>query len=161
MEYLKDLIMSQAREKGICLDGFSALRSISTKEALVGYYVQNPDWCMERDFPSLQMLASEFSDCENKGVFVCKTFHGEVLNDRQAYIFHNCKGTIKVGLNIDKAIIPMLYIGNGCRLRIIGVGDTIPVRGHTEVPLYIFGKNDLSARNNAYVNFIQYKHPML
>lgn len=154
--------MEQARLKGICVDGYSEMRT-DNLDMLVDYYIKNPDWCLERDYPTLQFLKEHFSNIEDRGVFVNKTFHGELLNDLQSYIFHNSKGTIKVGLNVDKAIIPMLYLANGCRLRIIGVGDWKPSRtkDRTLVPIYSFGRNDISAKDNVYVEFVHYKHNLI
>ena len=160
MKELKEVLIDTAHAKGICAEGYRQMLESSDIDAIVYYYVANPDWCLERDFPTLQTLSEKFSDYEDKGVFVNKTFHGEVLNDLQTYIFHNCKGTIKVGLNVDKAIIPMLYLANGCRLRIMGVGEVIPKKP-SEVPVYVFGMNDVSARDNKYVKFITYKHDLV
>lgn len=150
--------MNTARAKGICAEGYEQMRR-GDIDALVSYYVDNPDWCIERDYPTLDFLYEHFSDIEDKGVFVGKTFHGELLNEKQAYIFHDCKGTIKVGLNVEKAIIPMLYAANGCRLKIMGIGQT--KRSRAEVPVYAFGKNDISAKDNAYVKFTRYNHVLL
>lgn len=149
--------MGQARGKGICIDGYNEMRT-DNPDMLIDFYIKNPDWCMERDFPTLDVLKEYFPDIEDKGVFVGKAFHGELLNDLQVYIFHNCTGTIKVGLNVDKAIIPMLYLANGCKLRIVGAGDYRPKRGseRTAVPVYVFGKNDVSAKDNAFVKFHRY-----
>lgn len=118
---------------------------------MVDYYVANPDWCLERNFPDMQTLREHFADMRNKGVFVDQTFHGELLNDLQAYVFHNCKGTIKVGLNVEKGIAPMIYIANGCRLFVVGVGPV--TKEPTQIPIHTFGKNDLSARSNRRVKF--------
>ena len=159
-EGLKEQLINTAHAKGICAEGYKQMLGSTDANAMVDYYVQNPDWCLEGDFPTLQMLTDKFSDCEDKGVFVNKTFHGEVLNDLQTYILHNCKGAIKVGLNVEKAIIPMLYLANGCRLRIVGVGDVVP-KIPSEVPVYVFGKNDYSAKDNKYVKFVTYKHKVL
>lgn len=160
MDSLKEQLINTAHAKGICAEGYKQMHGSADADAMVDYYVANPDWCLERNFPDLLTLTEKFSDCEDKGVFVNKTFNGELLNDLQTYIFHNCKGTIKVGLNVDKAIIPMLYLANGCRLRIMGVGDTVP-KVPSEVPVYVFGKNDLSAKNNKYVKFTAYKHALI
>ena len=157
---LKEKLINTAHAKGICAEGYRQMLGSADVNTMVDYYVANPDWCLERSFPDLQTLTEKFADCEDKGVFVNKTFHGEVLNERQAYIFHNCKGTIKVGLNVDKAIIPMLYLANGCRLRIVGVGDIAP-KIPSEVPVYVFGENELSAKDNKYVKFITYKHKLI
>ncbi len=159
---MKDLIeelISVATAKGICDEGLREMGS-RNRDALINYYIANPDWCLERDFPDFDTLKDKFADCEGKGVYVDKVFHGETLNDLQTYIFHGCKGTIKVGLNVDKGIIPMLYLANGCRLRIIGIGDKSQKR-RSEVPVYVFGKNDVSARNNQFVSFTRYNSDLI
>lgn len=162
MASLKETLINTALEMGICNEGYRKMRRFQTKEEMVAYYLANPDWCMERNFPSLAMLREHFADVRDMGVFVDHTFHGELLNDLQTYIFHNCKGTIKVGLNVDKAIIPMLYLANGCRLRIVGVGDVVlPREVRTKVPLYIFGDNRISARDNEHVVFRFFHNKLL
>lgn len=148
---MKTVIIEKAKELGICAEGYSVL-SHSTVNSMVDYYIQNPDWCMERNFPSLSILKQHFSDIGHRGVFVGRAFKGEILKDSQVYIFHNCKGTVKVGLNVEKSIIPMLYICNQSHLRIIGVGDNIPIKP-VVVPVYVFGDNEISARGNRYVLF--------
>lgn len=165
MRDLKKLLMRTVRAKGICAPGYEKMRE-NDIGGLVDYYVANPDWCMERDFPSIEVLEEYFTDCEDsegKGVFVGKTFHGELLNERQAYIFHKCNGTIKVGLNVDKAIIPMLYLANGCRLRIVGSGDIKPKKKseRSVVPVYVFGENEVTEKGNGYVKFKRYRSELI
>lgn len=162
MDNLKEALMESARKKGICLDGYKEMRT-DDADGLVDYYIENPDWCLERDFPTLPFLRDHFPDVGNKGVFVGKTFHGELLNDLQAYIFHDCRGTIKVALNVDKALIPMLYVANGCRLKIVGTGDIIPDKPsrRSVVSIYSFGKNDISAKDNRYVVFNRYENKLI
>lgn len=162
MENLKEILMEQARAKGICADGYREMRADEI-DRLVDFYIENPDWCLERDFPSMEMLREHFADLEDKGVFVGKTFNGELLNDKVAYVFHGCKGTVKVGLNVEKGIIPMLYVANRSRLRFVGVGDYDPQnpRDRSVVPVYSFGKNDISAHENRYVRFNRFKNDLL
>lgn len=150
--------MEGARRGGICAEGYDKMRGYG-RDKLIDYYIENPDWCLERDFPTLSVLRECFSDIEDKGVYIDKTFNGELLNDLQAYIFHNCKGTIKVGLNVEKAVLPMLYLSNGCRLRIIGTG--VLTKNPSEIPVYTFGENDVSARNNRYVRFRKYANDII
>lgn len=114
---LKEVLMEDARRGGICAPGYELMRGYD-REGLIGYYIQNPDWCMERGFPSLELLRREFSDIEDKGVFIGRTFNGEVFDKLQAYIFHDCKGTIKVAMDYDNAVIPMLYFANGCDITV-------------------------------------------
>lgn len=160
MHGLKEKLINGAQAKGICAEGLDTMLNAADIGAMVDYYVENPDWCLERDFPSLQTLRDHFSDAGEKGVFVDRTFHGELLNDLQTYVFHNCKGTIKVGLNEDSCTIPMLYLANGCRLRIVGTGSVKPKK-QSEVPLYVFGGNDYSAKDNKFVRFRIYKNGLL
>lgn len=162
MKQMKDELMKEARAKGICADGYSIMRT-RDRDMLIEYYIENPDWCLERDFPSLDTLKEHFFDLEDRGIFIGKTFHGELLNEKQAYIFHNCKGTVKVGLNVDRAIIPMLYVANHCRLRFVGKSDIRPQNEGQRivVPLYVFGANDISAKDNVYVMFNRYTEEMI
>ena len=137
---LKEMLMEEARRGGICAEGFREMRTDSIGK-LVDYYVANPDWCMERSFPSLEILRREFYDCEDKGVFVGRTFNGEVFSERQVYVFHDCKGTIKVAMDYDNAVIPMLYFANGCNMTIsCDQPDNPPIR----VPLYVTDEGDNS-----------------
>lgn len=155
MEELKKMLLEAAVLKGICDEGQRKIAA-SNREGLVKFYLTNPDWAIERNIPDLQTLAREFSDLDEKGIFVGRDFHGETFSDRLVYVFHNCRGTIKVGLNIKKGLAPMLYVANGCRLRIIGVGEDSQAAPML-IPLHIFGKNDISARNNRYVQFSIFK----
>lgn len=162
MEDIKETLMRGAKNGGICAEGYEHMR-VSNIDSLIDYYIENPDWCLERGFPGLDVLRSEFSDIEFKGIYIDKEFNGELLNDTQAYIFHNCRGVVRVGLNVYESIIPMMYFANGCKMRLIGVGEDI--KGvklpPTWVPLYIFGKNDIQARDNKYVKFAKNKYKLL
>lgn len=130
---LKETLMEDARRGGICAEGYGLMRGYD-REGLIDYYVQNPDWCMERGFPSLELMHREFSDIEGKGVFIGKTFDGEVFDKLQTYIFHDCKGTIRVAMDYDNAVIPMLYFANGCNIRVECEQKNDPA---INVPLYI------------------------
>lgn len=141
MDSLKDKLMREARDGGICLQGYETMRERDIN-GLIAYYIQNPDWCMERNFPDLHTLETDFADLAPKGIYVGKTFHGEVLNDLQAYIFHNCKGVIKTRINLVECTIPMFYFGNNCDL-------TIECMEDIQIPLYVFGKNKIKTSGNA------------
>lgn len=152
-------LVTTAKRDGICSYGLSKLESLG-KDELVNYYIANPDWCMEREYPDINILREFFSDCEDKGIFIGKTFSGENMSSKQAYIFHNCTGEIEVGINISQGIIPMLYLANNCNLKIKGVGVselTKPVR----VPIYTFGSNKITAKSNKYVSFVKYDIKLL
>ena len=165
MKDIKNDLIHTARSKGICAEGFRKMLESEDVDALINYYVGNPDWCMERNFPDLETLREHFADAGEKGVFVDKTFQGELLNDLQVYIFHNCKGTIKVNLNVEKAIIPMLYFANGCDMKVdvytIPLPSGIKRRISIKTPIYIFGKNDVTAVSDENVKFTIYKHDLI
>ena len=151
--------MQDARSNGICVDGYNRMRK-SSIESLVRYYKTNPDWCMERNYPTLDILRKDFDNekLQGFGIFIDHTFNGELLDKHQVYIFHNCKGRILTALNYDAEIIPMLYFANGCRMTIdcTQPHPKYPIR----VPLYIFGENNIKAESpNA--EFIFYKHDTL
>ncbi|MDE6009331.1 MAG: hypothetical protein K2G90_09005 [Muribaculaceae bacterium] len=186
MKDIRKELLHTAHEKGICADGYRQMLESADIDALIEYYTAQPDWCLERNFPDLETLREHFADAGDKGVFVDRTFNGELLNERQVYVFHNCKGKIKVGLNLEKAIIPMIYLANGCRMRIEGVaglspndkplagtgrlGNLPPIRAvgkppsHNlpiRVPIYLFGKNDVTAESDENVEFKVYKHDLV
>lgn len=125
--------MADAREGGICAEGYAQMRAYNRDE-LIDFYVENPDWCMERVFPSLRLLRREFSDIEEKGVYVDRKFEGEVFDGLQTYIFHRCEGWIRVAMDYEKAVIPMLYFANRCKMRIVCEQKNDPA---INVPLYI------------------------
>lgn len=135
-EELKEEIMQSARVGGICEEGYKRLRSCSNREGLIRYYLENPDWCITRGIPDMAILRREFADGAECGIMVDREFDGESLTGLQIYALHGCRGSISVGLNPERALIPILYIANGCRLRVEHLG-----RG--TVPLYLFGDNDV------------------
>lgn len=155
---LKESLMEEARLGGICSEGYGQMRGYD-RDGLVRYYLANPDWCMERGFPSLELLRREFSDIEGKGVFVDRTFDGEILNKRQVYVFHACKGTVRIGWNVDEAIIPMLYCANGCEIKFIS--DNMPSPNPVSVPVYVFGSRSIEAVSDKSVKFTVYNEKVL
>lgn len=150
---LKELLIKEAKRKGICVDGLREMVD-NVVSGMVDYYLQMIDWCLERDFPSLSVLKDSFSDCEEKGIYVCKDFEGEEFKGLQAYVFHNCKGRIRVAMDYEKAVIPMLYFANGCELEVSCEQDngTHPIR----VPLYVFGEGE-KVRVKGGAKFVHYQ----
>lgn len=132
-EDIRQTLMNGARASGICAEGYGAMRGYD-RDGLIAYYLANPDWCLERGFPSLPLLRKEFSDISGKGVFIGRTFNGEVFDRLQTYIFHDCRGTIRVAMDYDRAVIPMLYFANGCNIRVECEQPNTPA---IHIPLYI------------------------
>lgn len=129
----------------MCEENRTALESVGTKAEAIELYKKTIDWALEEGYPSLPVLREYFRDCEMYGVFIDKTFYGEILNAQQVYVFHNCKGHIRTGLNVEKQIVPMMYFANGCDMR-ISSSDSLGIA--TRVPLYVFGANRISAENS-------------
>ena len=139
----------------MCTENLEGLRACETKADAVALYKKTIDWALEKNYPPVNFIRNEFGDCEDLGIFVDKDFHGELLDEHQCYVFHNCKGHISVDINLEKKIIPMLYFANGCDLSIsrADTPHTLPIR----VPLYIFGENNISAEDNGDVTFKKYQ----
>jgi hypothetical protein len=138
----------------MCEENRSALGSIETKVDAINLYKRTIDWALEEGYPCIQTLRRDFSDCEAAGVFVGKHFNGEILDDQQVYVFHECTGTIRTGLNVERSIIPMLYFANGCQMTVKGIPDTgFGVR----VPLYIFGENEINCEQSEDIVCVTYK----
>lgn len=152
----KPYLQHLAREHRMCADNRAYLSACETKEDAIRLYKQTIDWALEEGYPDLDFLRKEFADQQSQGLYVDHHFDGEILNEHQVYVFHNCSGTIRVGLNLSKKIIPMLYFANNCDMTILGIeGERIfPDR----VPLYIFGKNKINASNSDTIEIRIYQH---
>lgn len=146
-ENWKRQVRREASAHHMCEENRSALSSVETKRDAIELYKKTVDWALEEGYPCLDTLRRDFSDCEEFGVFVGKRFNGELLNDQNVYVFHQCSGEIRVGLNVGKRIIPMLYFANDCNIVVKGVGDpsfSVPVR----VPCYVFGSNTIATESS-------------
>ena len=152
-QQLKETLMGDAKNMGICAEGYGRMRGYD-RDGLIRYYITNPDWCMERRFPSLELLRREFSDIEDRGVFVGKTFNKDVFDSRQVYVFHDCKGTVTVGWDMENAIIPMIYCANGCDLTF--VSDKAENPNPVSVPVYVFGSNRIKVKSDRSIRFTVY-----
>lgn len=97
------------------------------KLALIQYYKENPDWCLERQYPSLEYMSEHFDneDTREEGVFVNYKLDGDVLSD-QVYVFINCTGVAHVKFDASKAIFPMIYVSQGSNIKFIVDGSHTP-----------------------------------
>ncbi|MBO7510049.1 MAG: hypothetical protein J6T35_02600 [Bacteroidales bacterium] len=150
----KRQLRREASGHGMCKENRAALDSLQDKGEAIELYKKTIDWALEENYPSFATIQRDFSGCEDFGIFVDKEFHGEILTDQQVYVFHHCKGTIRVGLNTDKQIIPMLYFANGCEMSLKPTG---PANLEVRVPLYIFGRNLVKLEASENVVFRTYK----
>ena len=145
-----------AREHKMCAENRAYLNTCETKADAIRLYKQTIDWALEEGYPDLDFLRKEFSQCQGEGIFIDQHFTGQALCEHQVYVFHHCTGTIRVGLNLAKKIIPMCYFANNCDMTILGVEEDkdYPDR----VPLYIFGENKINATNSPTMEVRIYRH---
>lgn len=150
----KEYLLREARLQSMCLDNLDALRACQTKAEAVHLYKKTIDWALERNYPPVNFIRNEFGNCEDLGIFIDKDFHGELIDEHQCYVFHNCRGTIMVEMNVSEKIIPMLYFANGCNMTVkrSHKPHTMPIK----VPLYIFGNNTVIANNSDDILFRTY-----
>ena len=141
----KGVLLREASAHGMCAEYRTGLGSVETKEDAIALYKRCIDWALEEGYPALPILRSLFKDCESEGIFIDKAFHGEVLKDHQVYVFHNCTGIIRTGLNVSEQIIPMLYFANGCDMSVCSAGAEV---NQVRVPLYVFGDNNVIGENS-------------
>jgi hypothetical protein len=141
----------------MCADNRAYLSACETKEDAIRLYKQTIDWALEEEYPDLDFLRKEFADQQSQGIFIDHNFDGEILNEHQVYVFHHCTGTIRVGLNLAKKVIPMCYFANDCDMTILGV-ETADQFMPDRVPLYIFGDNNINAENSDTMEVRIFKH---
>lgn len=151
--------MNEASNLGICEDGLAILNNQSNKDEMVDYFMRNPDWCLERNYPNIDLLKSEFGDMQHKGLYVGQKLEGVMCKSLPVYVFVGCSGTIFVEMDYEQGIIPMLYFSGGCRV-IVRCKQKNP-NGAIKVPVYSFGRNDLSLRSNYDARYIHHKNAML
>lgn len=138
----------------MCKENRDALSGIESIDEAIELYKKTIDWALEEGYPNFGTLQRYFDACGEYGVFVNKDFHGELLNEQKVYVFHHCTGWIRVGINLQKRIIPMLYFANGCDMHLRPAG---PSGLEVRVPLYIFGGNLIKTDSSGDVVFKNYK----
>ena len=136
----KNTALSDIRLHNVCNEYSALVSRAPSKVDALALYKRGIDWCLENNSPSVNFLRRYKEDCEINGIFIDREFHGETLDESQVYVFHRCSGTIRVGLNVARRIIPMLYFANGCDMTVEG-SSPISVR----VPIYVFGANTVRA----------------
>lgn len=138
-EWKKEAIADTVRN-GVCDEYQGLMRKCRTEDEMLDLYVRGINWCLEHNSPSIDLLRKYPEECARHGVFIDRDFFGETLIARQSYVFLNCTGTIRTGLNIKERMIPMLYFANGCDMSVRhadGYGTA------ARVPMMSFGDNRL------------------
>lgn len=151
----KNSLLRLGRLNSMCTENIESLRKCKNKTEAIKLYKKTIDWALEHNYPNIEIIRAEFGNCQSDGIFVGEVFNGELLNESQVYVFHECKGTIKVGLNPNQCIIPMLYFANNCDISVEGI-DSNRVRPDI-IPCYIFGENNVFTKNDKNATFKIYK----
>lgn len=145
MKDWKELLVSEAKGKHMCTENFRSLLECGDKETAIELYKKTIDWALEEEYPSLGVICDCFSDCEEYGIFVGKVLDGQDMSTEQVYVLHACTGTVDVAMDYDNAVIPMIYIANGCDIQFrCHQHNIIPIN----IPIYVFGDNALQICEN-------------
>ena len=150
----KRQLRREASVHHMCSENRHALEGVESQAEAIELYKKTIDWALEEGYPCLETLRRDFSGCEVYGIFIDRVFRGEILNDHQVYVFHNCSGTIRTGLNVRRRIIPMLYFANGCNMDVKAINDR---DAKVRVPLYVFGNNRVNAEQSENIECVTYK----
>ena len=159
MDQWKKELTKQAREKKMCADNRAYLSCCENIHDVVRYYKQTIDWALEKDYPTLDVVRREFIGLESEGIYVDHVFNGEILKEHQVYVLHNCKGLLKLELNVETAINPIIYLGNGCDIIIEGLIINKPTS--TKYSIVSFGDNIIKTINVEKVEYKIRKHKKL
>lgn len=149
MSELREILIQQAKSCGVCADGYGRLNKLDRK-ALLEYYKVMVDWCLENHYPDLTVIEEHFSDCADRGIYVNKTFRGETLSG-EVYVFHNCKGWVRVAMDYHKCVIPMMYFANGSKMS-VKCDQQRNAENPICVPLYIYDAS-VKAEDGEYATY--------
>lgn len=158
LDELKSILLREAEEAGICREGRQRLSDCSTTGDLLDFYTGNPEWCIERNFPTpatlMWMWAHMGEEMERHGVYYRRRFDGEALTGRQAYVLLGCSGTVRTGLDAEKGLIPMFYFADGCDMAVEGAYPRALLA--SRVPLYVAQGCHVEARDGNGARFVKY-----
>ncbi len=160
LDELKSILLREAEEAGICREGRQRFSACATLGDLLDFYTENPEWCIERNFPTpatlMWMWAHMGEEMEHHGVYCRRRFEGEALTGRQAYVLLGCSGTVRTGLNAEKGLIPMFYFADGCDMEIEGCGRDKGLRLPSKVALYVAVDCAVRAVDGGGVKFLRF-----
>ncbi len=105
----------------LCHNYRSPLGECQTAAQAIRLYKNCISWALQERYPTKYDLLSFTSKdtLAKNGVFIDTAFDGERIDNHICCVFINCTGRISTGLNVDKAIIPMLYLSEGSNMEIL------------------------------------------
>lgn len=107
-------------------------------------------WALLEKYPTKEELLCVFSKdvlAEN-GVYIDTTFRGERIYDHICCVFINCNGNISTGLNLEKQIIPMIYLSYGSDMKITVDKDII-----CDIPVELYYNSRVSGEKLSVKDF--------
>lgn len=168
-EWNKDAVLGMADNRTITYSGKTLcenyrmpLGRCETAAQAIRLYKNCISWALQERYPTKEELLT-FADRETlaeNGVYIDMEFDGERIDDHICCVFLNCRGTIEVGLNREKSIIPMLYFSEKSRLEVIAdkelMAGAVPVELYYDSHIYTKDKerirvkdyNHLTAQDN-------------
>lgn len=112
--------------KTLCDNYRNPLERCETAAQAIRLYKNCISWALQERYPTKDdMLA--FASREvwaDNGVYIDKHFAGERIDSHICCVFIGCSGCIRTGLNVEKSIIPMLYLSECSNMK-IKVDDTV------------------------------------
>lgn len=133
----KDKVLEMAENRVITYSGTTLcdnyhgpLKRCHSASQAIRLYKNCISWALQEQYPTKEdlLLFADRETLAENGVFIDKHFEGELINNHICCVFLNCTGDIRVRLNLEKTIIPMLYLSDGSKLRVeIEDGSVVPV----------------------------------
>lgn len=126
-EWQKDKVIEMADTriinysgKPLCENYRNPLERCETAAQAIRLYKNCISWALRERYPTkddLLAFASKRTLAES-GVYIDMDFDGERIDDHVCCVFLGCSGWIRSGLNLEKAIIPMLYLSEQSNLKV-------------------------------------------
>lgn len=126
-EWKKDKVIEMADTRiinysgqSLCENYRNPLERCETAAQAIRLYKNCISWALQERYPTKEDLlafAPKETLAEN-GVYIDMEFNGERIDSHIYCVFLNCKGRISTGVNIDKSIIPVLYLSERSDLKV-------------------------------------------
>lgn len=145
MSNLSDKLLTKAVDAGLCAEHTTAWNSDWSHSDLVNYYKTNPNWCLERHFPSLDILQECFNDSLTKSMGVYVNSFVTLRATDLCYVFNNCK------VGVITSAVTRLYFGLNTEAHII-----VEDGGNLVIDCYDNGKIDVELRGSARLTVYKY-----
>lgn len=136
----------------LCDNYRKPLEYCETAAQAIRLYKNCISWALLERYPTkgdlLAIIPKE--TLAKNGVYVDMKFNGERIDGHICCVFLNCTGCISTGLNLEKKIIPMLYLSEGSQMEIDAdeniIDGAIPVELYYDSMVYIKTKDRCKVR---------------